>query len=919
MGRILGNHEKLRCWVERGFHDFIDGTFGNAGHNIYVSKAGILQRIRHFDINSDGYVDLPICNSQNDSAVVPAYVYHFPLSESPVLKELPTIGAYAGALADLNGDGYDDLVIAMQFDGATNDLCAHIYYGAPEGMSERYKIQLPAPNSIDVAIGDFNGDGLLDIAFAQADKLRIFYQEEGGFAQNGFVDIEITLTDVNACDLDNDGYCDLYVRDKDGKLFILWGGPEGLNVKRKTSIDLPSITPDKIERDIAASSSVGFAVAFTGARKWKPKVITLNGKEYLFVARGEESSLIKVYPDRTYAISMNFMSGPIISAAAGDLRGTGYDDLVFVSRQRSDKREISWVYWNQNGTFHDERRTSFYTSFASDIAIHDLDGDGCEEIVICQSRTVETFTNDCFIYTVSSDGLISPVPIKLNAHDAQDVLIGRTCDENSPQVIFINRAANRTRADVPIYIYWNSAKGFEPSRRTELPGWACAGIITCDFFDRGFVDSLLVNTSENTLDYSPGSFLYLGDEDGFNIERKIVFPSTHPIGVACADINRDGYLDLMVCGFNNPDILIFYGSKDGFDLEHPEVIRMEINGRIYKEPRYIALADMNNDGWLDLIIPQILHEHLMILWGGPSGYSMERCTLLKAPRSVAVRAADLTGNGWPDLIVGGFLSYDKQRLYNGDLHIYWNGPEGLREDRKAQLPIYAACGDINVADFNNDGILDIFVGCYHAGNFRDIDSFIFWGEPGGHYSTNRRTRLYNHSAAGSLAADFNEDGWVDIAVSSHRTYGNHVGLSKIWINGPQGFSRERVIKLPSMGPHGMTNMDIGNLLDRGLEEYYISSPYHLLDDACVVGISWEAKVPIKTWVRAQLRFAKTKENLEKAEWIGRGGPGTWFENGQELSRTLQKGGWVQYRLALGAINGGNTPRVSEVRVLYFEI
>lgn len=35
-------------WRERGFADFADGTFGNAGQKLCVSKAGVLQRFFRF-------------------------------------------------------------------------------------------------------------------------------------------------------------------------------------------------------------------------------------------------------------------------------------------------------------------------------------------------------------------------------------------------------------------------------------------------------------------------------------------------------------------------------------------------------------------------------------------------------------------------------------------------------------------------------------------------------------------------------------------------------------------------------------------------------------------------------------------------------------------------------------------------------
>lgn len=37
-------------WCTKGFEAFRQGTFGNAGHNLYVSQAGVLQRMHQFDL-----------------------------------------------------------------------------------------------------------------------------------------------------------------------------------------------------------------------------------------------------------------------------------------------------------------------------------------------------------------------------------------------------------------------------------------------------------------------------------------------------------------------------------------------------------------------------------------------------------------------------------------------------------------------------------------------------------------------------------------------------------------------------------------------------------------------------------------------------------------------------------------------------
>ena len=119
-----------KVWQTRGFEAFRQGTMGNAGHNLYVSRAGVLQRIHLFDLDKDGYVDLLFCNAQEHLESPPAYVYRDVLNQ-PQRLELPAAGASTGAVADLNGDGYEDLVLGMEKSGNAGLLNAYIYYGSP--------------------------------------------------------------------------------------------------------------------------------------------------------------------------------------------------------------------------------------------------------------------------------------------------------------------------------------------------------------------------------------------------------------------------------------------------------------------------------------------------------------------------------------------------------------------------------------------------------------------------------------------------------------------------------------------------------------------------------------------------------------------------------------------------------------------
>ena len=68
---------------------------------------------------------------------------------------------------------------------------------------------------------------------------------------------------------------------------------------------------------------------------------------------------------------------------------------------------------------------------------------------------------------------------------------------------------------------------------------------------------------------------------------------------------------------------------------------------------------------------------------------MDRCQPLSVVRGASARAADLTGNGYLDLIIGGHIT-TQDGPHDSFAYIYWtDGPDGLREDRRTLLPASA--------------------------------------------------------------------------------------------------------------------------------------------------------------------------------------------------------------------------------------
>ncbi len=892
-------------WITREFEAFRRGSFGNGGQNLYVSRAGVLQRIHQFDLDRDGHVDLVFCNSQNHGEKPPVTVYHDVLGKT-TSRFLPSDGGRTGVVADLNGDGYDDLIVGMFYNGIRRDLNAYLYYGGPDGLGERQIQYLPAPCCTSVAAGDFDGDGRPDLAFVSDGNIRLFYQTALGFEPKGYLDLDITANQVGSDDIDGDGYADLVVRTTSGNVCVCWGGPDGISPDRSSSVPVDIDPPVNADPDHGGyPEEVDPAVPLVS-------VIRIHGTPHVFVARTAVVYLVPFNSGREPGEPVSLACRSALAIAAGDLDGNGRSDLVLACRDRQDGEECSWLYHDGEEGYSERSRTSIPSRFACDAAVGDLDGDGQPEILICQTHTPESYTSESLVYRWSEGALSAPRG--LETHDARRVLLARSTGESNPQAIFINQFSRNLVGDIPVYVYHGGPDGFEPDRRQEVPGWGTVEALRCDVNDDGFPDLILANASENSVYQDPGSYVYLNQAGRFGSEPDARLPTVRAHGVCCADLNRDGYLDLVFCGFDNPDIVIFYGGPDGFDTENTERIRLEYEGVVYKDPRWIFLVDLDGDGWLDLVVPQIADDYSFILRGGPEGFSMDRCQALSVWHGACARAADLNGNGYPDLVIGGHEP-SLGAPHDSFVHIYWNGPDGLREDRRSLLPANAV-NAMSLMDFNGDGLLDLFICSYHDNRVRDIDSYIYWNRHGRGFSAADRTRMFTHSASGCVAADFNGNGHVDLAVAYHKVEGDHVGHSAVWWNGPDGFDARWVTRLPTTGPHGMTAVQTGNMLDAGPEEYYTSAPYLLPEGSSVIGIDWEAEYGPGTWVHAQIRGADSEEALNRVTWQGPSGQDSWYEQPGEVSLPGETSGerWIQYRLALGALNGGSTPRVMEVRL-----
>ena len=130
------------------------------------------------DLNGDRYLDIaaliPNANAPpqlavflNQGATAPG------MFASPTLYAAPS-GATGLSAGDFNGDGKQDLVTTIHTIGAPVLTAFSIFYGNGDGTLNGATTQSVAP-FYGFTAGDFNGDGITDVAFLLAPTPNILF------------------------------------------------------------------------------------------------------------------------------------------------------------------------------------------------------------------------------------------------------------------------------------------------------------------------------------------------------------------------------------------------------------------------------------------------------------------------------------------------------------------------------------------------------------------------------------------------------------------------------------------------------------------------------------------------------------------------------------------------------------------------
>jgi hypothetical protein len=607
------------------------------------------------DIDGNGTADLVSITSDNSSSSTVSILLgdgHGNFQRPVTQQTSPGIYPGPAYLADLDGDGKPDLVLAL--DQTSNGGSGLVWLkNTGAGFAAPTTLAAIASDARNFSIADFNGDGKPDILYVlpgaspTLESLHILFNHgNGNFSDQPTAGLNGIMGVANVLDFNLDGIPDIVVQVQQGTGGVLYSfkGSGTGSFTQVSSTPTPAWPIQFVTGDFDHDGFPDLAgptgtepsqiVYFFGNGHGQFIPQSVVGPEGFYVAVGDfngDGIPDVVVPDRFSFVSLapgrtdrNFSSPLALSPATmtelstGDINGDGLPE-IFVGGDFLNGIPGT-VFLNQgNSSFQFAASTD-----PSSFMVADLTGKGVVDLLGGATSNLEIWPNNGSLDFSSS-------PITLPQTSA-NVAVSDMDGDGRPDIV---SACEYAQCPGQIF-YGNGFYQFTPVTVANLSFPYVIG----DFNGDGILDiatgsGTFLNTGDRTFKQVPGNSL----------------PLSNGVMAVIGDFNGDGKDDIALNLPGETVIAIYYSRGDGTFYEGTEVDPGQYPGAM-------VAGDFNGDGRTDLAVGLMLSQQACLLFNNGNG-QFTRSFFASGASAVAMTTSDLNRKGKPDLVIGNFvLSYE---------------------------------------------------------------------------------------------------------------------------------------------------------------------------------------------------------------------------------------------------------------------
>ncbi len=669
----------------------------------------------------------------------------------------------AFAIDDFDGDGVLDVAVGH----SRPDDSVTFHRGLGDGRFEAFYDSNVFGTPEGVVSADFNGDGIADVAATAnesrlgQDGVSVFLGREGNTPSGP--DFFATGTQpraIAAADVDGDGHVDIVTANRaDDGISVLYGQGDGEfadPIDHAAGEDPDTLAIGDVDANGTADIVVGLdtsgdvsVLLGMGGGDFAPAVL-LNGPR----------RLARVFLEDVDADAM-----PDIVASVYD------DDWLGVFRSLG------------GGAFSDlESLRAAPDTFGH--AVHDVDGDGEDELLIGSMRLggvsirdfaeegdpvvgatwlVGQWSFDLVVRDVDGDGNgdlvtldLTPPAIAVALGNGDGTFrTGRVIrpwepdDERTLNSLAAGHIDADLRVDVVTPSYslggvdvWlgDAAGGFRFGSRVEV-GRSPRDVKLFDVDGDGELDIVVILDGRDTVGIA------LGQGDGTFGDAAEVTGFTRSDRVAVGDVDGDDRVDIVTVSNPAGLVSIALADSDGGYLE-------PIDRTVGRRPVDIAISDVDGDGISDIVTANQSSGDATVVFGDAERNFAATLTLPASANAAAVAVADLDGDDRNDVAVADLRSGELT------LHLATSG-RGFEPPRHMTLATGARW--LRSGDTDADGTTDLFYGSTEAARLG-----VLRGLGDGGFDTEVDVPMGAHEAAAVLI-DIGGDGFPEIVVAHARS------------------------------------------------------------------------------------------------------------------------------------------------------